>query len=123
MRAFVPAVLALGLVILLGLLVLADRPSTPSRAEAGWPQPLLRPVVGGLAQPVHVTDAGDRSGRLFVAERAGRVRIVRDGRLVDAPFLDIPGRVRSNFEEQGLLSVAFPPAGAPPNHFYVYYTA
>jgi glucose/arabinose dehydrogenase len=123
MRAFVPAVLRLGLLALLGLLVVSGPPVDPSRAEAEWPQPQLRPVVDGLAQPVHVTHAGDGSGRLFVAERAGRVRIVKEGHLMAAPFLDIRGRVQSNFEEQGLLSVAFPPGDAAKDGFYVFYTA
>src|SRR5262245_43518868 len=112
MRRFVPAVLRLGVLALLALLVLSGPPAGPSRAEAEWPQPRVRTVVDGLAQPVHVTHAGDGSGRLFVVERAGRIRIVRDGRLVPAPFLDIRDRVQSNFEEQGLLSVAFPPGDA-----------
>src|SRR5262245_33084416 len=101
MRAFVPVALRLGFVAILGLLVMSGAPAGPPRAEAEWPQPRLRPVVDGLAQPVQVTNAGDGSGRLFVVERAGRIRVVRDGRLAAAPFLDIRDRVQSNFEEQG----------------------
>ena len=60
-----------------------------------------------LSDPVHLTaPLGDP--RLFVVEQAGRIRIVRDGSLVETPFLDISARV-SGGTEQGLLSVAFHP--------------
>lgn len=87
-----------------------------------WPQLTLSPVVSGLSQPVYVTSAGDGTGRLFVVERAGRVRVVQNGAIVGT-FLDITGRVRSANLEQGLLSVAFPPGYASKGYFYVYYTA
>jgi hypothetical protein len=53
------------------------------------------PTVGGLAQPIHVTHAGDGSGRLFVVEKAGVIRIVRNGGLEPLPFLSITSRVGS----------------------------
>ncbi|HYM82708.1 MAG TPA: glucose dehydrogenase, partial [Candidatus Dormibacteraeota bacterium] len=51
----------------------------------------LRPVVGGLVAPLLVTGSGDGSGRLFVLEQAGHIRIVSGGRLLARPFLDISG--------------------------------
>ncbi|MFQ5520782.1 MAG: PQQ-dependent sugar dehydrogenase, partial [Candidatus Methylomirabilia bacterium] len=70
----------------------------------------LEPIVtGGLRNPVYLTHAGDASGRLFVVEQPGRIRIVRNGRLLDRPFLDISGRVRPG-GERGLLGLAFHPA-------------
>ena len=80
----------------------------------------LDKVVGGFSQPVHITHAGDGSGRLFVVEQVGRIRIVRSGVLQAVPFLDISGRVLFG-GERGLLSVAFPPQFNN-SHFYVYYT-
>ena len=79
-------------------------------------------VTGSLIQPVHITHAGDGSGRLFIVERAGRIRIYQDDALLDQPFLDISGRVLSADSEQGLLSVAFPPGFILKKYFYVYYT-
>ena len=70
---------------------------------------------------MHITHAGDGSGRIFVVEQDGRVRIIRNGVLAAAPFLDITGRV-SCCGERGLLSVAFPPDYAEKGHFYVNYT-
>jgi glucose/arabinose dehydrogenase len=77
--------------------------------------------VTGLNAPVHVTHAGDGSGRLFVVEQAGRIRLVRSGALQPTPFLDITSRVGC-CGERGLLSVAFPPGYAAKRHFYVNYT-
>ncbi len=80
-------------------------------------------VTGGLSQPVAVANAGDGSGRLFVLERAGRVRIVdAGGSLLPTPFLDIDADVLSNFSERGLLGIAFHPDYAVNGRFFVYYT-
>jgi glucose/arabinose dehydrogenase len=77
--------------------------------------------VGRFDSPVHVTQApGDRS-RLFVVEQAGRIRVVRNGRTLKAPFLDLTDRVTSG-GEQGLLSVAFAPDYAKSGLLYVFYT-
>jgi glucose/arabinose dehydrogenase len=78
-------------------------------------------AVTGLDKPLDVTHAGDGSGRLFVAEQAGRIRIVKDGTLVDRPFLDIRDRIASG-GERGLLGVAFHPDYPTDPRFFVDYT-
>jgi glucose/arabinose dehydrogenase len=89
--------------------------------EATWPDIAINLVTAGLNSPVYITHAGDTSGRIFIVERPGRIRIFNGG-LLPTPFLDISGRVKSGGEE-GLLSIAFPPGfGGTKNHFYVYYT-
>ena len=76
--------------------------------------------VGSFSSPTYVTSPpGDRS-RLFVVERAGRIRVVRDGRKLRAPFLDIRGQVRTD-GERGLLSMAFAPDYERSGLFYVYF--
>lgn len=77
----------------------------------------------GLARPVYLTHAGDGSGRLFVVEKPGRIRIIANGDLLAAPFLDILGKVDSSGNEQGLLSVAFHPDFSNNRRFFVYYTS
>ena len=79
------------------------------------------PVVSGLDLPVDVQNAGDGSGRLFVVEKPGRIVIVRNGRLLPDPFLDIRTEVRSAGTEQGLLGLAFHPDYAHSGVFFVYY--
>ncbi|MDQ7848939.1 MAG: PQQ-dependent sugar dehydrogenase [Armatimonadota bacterium] len=82
----------------------------------------LQPLVAGLSAPVHLTHSGDGSGRLFVVEQAGVIRLIRDGRLLPRPFLDIRRRVVSG-GEMGLLSVAFHPQYARTGRLFVNYTA
>src|SRR5262249_35736213 len=70
--------------------------------------------------PVHLTaPAGD--ARLFIVEQAGRIWIVKDGRLIPRPFLDIHREVGSG-GERGLLSLAFHPRYHDNGRFYVNYT-
>ena len=77
-------------------------------------------VAEGLANPAFLT-APTGDARLFVVERAGRVRIVKDGVLLPTPFLDIRSRVGSA-GERGMLGLAFDPQYATTGRFYVYYT-
>lgn len=103
----------------LALLVVRLTQSAPTPPP---PQLTLQEVTGGLEDPVYLTHAGDRSGRLFVVEQAGRIRIIRDGRVLPRPFLDIRDKVASG-GEMGLLSVAFHPRYAANGRFFVNYTA
>ena len=83
----------------------------------------LESVADGFERPVHVADPGDGSGRLFVVEQQGRIRIVRDGEVLPEPFLDIRELVNADGNEQGLLSIAFHPDYAANGLFFVGYTA
>lgn len=103
----------------LGMLLLLAALAGPRSATALDLQ--LDPVVQGLSQPVFLTHAGDDSGRLFIVEQPGRIRVVRNGQLLPAPFLDISSRV-SGQSEQGLLGLAFAPDYAQSGRFFVYYT-
>jgi glucose/arabinose dehydrogenase len=79
------------------------------------------PMADGLEQPLFATGAGDGSGRLFVLEKTGRIRVVKDGALGAQPFLDLSAKV-STESEQGLLGLAFSPSFARDGLFYVDYT-
>jgi glucose/arabinose dehydrogenase len=81
----------------------------------------LRAVVEGLDRPVVVTTAGDGSGRLFIAEQGGTIRIFDGAQLLPRPFLDISALV-SRGMEQGLLGLAFHPDFETNGLFYVNYT-
>ncbi len=79
-------------------------------------------VAGGLTAPLWVTAVPDDTGRLFVAEQGGRIRIVDNGQLLPTPYLDISDRVLAG-GERGLLGVAFPPSfGDARSTFYVHYS-
>lgn len=111
--------LAIGLIVLAlvaGIIYVATTARAAPRGVA------LQTVVTGLTDPVYVTHAGDRSGRLFVVEQAGVIRIIKDGRLLSRPFLDIRNRVVSG-GEMGLLSVAFHRQYERNGRFFLNYTA
>jgi hypothetical protein len=81
---------------------------------------VLTQVAAGFTSPVAITNAGDGSGRLFVVEQGGAVRIVRNGAVETRPFLNISSQVTAG-GEQGLLGLAFPPGFSTRQSFYVNY--
>ena len=91
---------------------------TPSARPPKSGPPRLE-LVGRFANVTHVTaPAGDP--RLFVVEQGGRIRVLKDGKPLARPFLDISAQVRHR-GEQGLLSMAFAPDFATSQRFYVDY--
>ena len=87
----------------------------------GAQAPGLQEIAVGLEDPVYLTHAGDGSGRLFIVEQAGRIRVLQDGALRKTPFLDI-ARVIKSGGERGLLSIAFHPEFAETGFLYLNYT-
>ena len=77
--------------------------------------------IGTFSSPLYVAQAPGDSRRLFVVQQGGAIRVLRDGRLLRAPFLDLTRLVKSG-GEQGLLSMAFAPDYASSGRFYVDYT-
>jgi len=83
-------------------------------------------IASGLQWPTFITSAPGDMERLFVLEKPGRVRIIKNGVLQAANFLDIDPIVTggtSNENERGLLGMAFHPDYQNNGYFYVYYTA
>jgi len=81
----------------------------------------LVPFASGFSEAVDIVSAGD--DRLFVVERAGRIRIVDSaGNVNPVYFLDIHNEVESGYGEQGLLGLAFDPDYVNSGFFYCYYT-
>jgi glucose/arabinose dehydrogenase len=78
--------------------------------------------IGSFDHPVYVSGAPGSPDLLFVVEQPGRIEVLRDGRRLPRPFLDLRGVVGFDGGERGLLSVAFPPDYARTGRFYVYYT-
>ena len=90
-------------------------------ATAALPALRLTLVASGLDQPLFVTAAPGDARRLFVVEQTGRIRVVRDGVLLEAPFVDLSGRI-SCCSERGLLGLAFHPDYADNGRFFVNFT-
>ena len=91
-------------------------------AGGGGPPPALAltPVVSGLSSPVDLQFPNDGTGRMFVVQQPGSIRIVANGSLVSTPFLDITAKVSSG-GEMGLLGLAFHPQFTQNHLFYVHY--
>ncbi len=96
--------------------------STTPPAGGGGPPPTLAltPVVSGLSNPVDLQFPNDGTGRMFVVQQQGSIRIAANGSLVSAPFLDIAAKVTSG-GEMGLLGLAFHPQFTQNHLFYVHY--
>ena len=101
-------------------------PAATSAAPSGTAPPGTAPtiaiqrVLDGLDSPVDIAFRPNDATSLFIVEQTGRIRVVRDGRLLDRPFLDIRSLVLSG-GERGLLGLAFLPSGNA-GRFFVYYT-
>lgn len=98
----------------------------------GWAEPAKTPdeqrivtlapiVTEGLESPLFLTQPGDGSGRIFVVEQPGRIRVLERHTLLPAPFLDITKQVLSG-GERGLLGLAFHPDYRHNGRFFVNYT-
>jgi glucose/arabinose dehydrogenase len=96
----------------------AEAPAATGAQASG---PLRLAKIGEFASPLFVTSPpGDRR-RLFVVEQGGRIRVVRGGRVLSRPFLDVSAQIVSG-GEQGLLGLAFAPDYARSRRFYVNFT-
>jgi glucose/arabinose dehydrogenase len=86
----------------------------------------LVPIADGLTAPVDLTQPDDGTGRLFVVDQTGLIRIIGlDGALLPDPFLDLRSRmttIRQTFDERGLLGLAFHPEYASNGRFFVHYS-
>lgn len=96
-------------------------PTADSGADVG-----LQVVARGLSTPVGLVAPPDGSGRLFVVEQTGRIWILRDGAIEPQPFLDLADRLvdlTEQYDERGLLGLAFHPGFATNGRLFVYYGA
>jgi glucose/arabinose dehydrogenase len=92
-------------------------------AQTDSSSPSFTPVVTGLDQPVGVTNSGDGTGRLFVIEKGGFIRIVQGGQLLPEPFLEVSNLITPDAQtEQGLLGLAFHPDYKNNGTFFIYYS-
>ena len=79
--------------------------------------------LGDFDGPTYAVGAPGDASRVFVVEKPGRIRLVRDGAVLAQPFLDVSSSTLSSDEERGLLSAAFAPDYAVSGKLYVYLTA
>src|SRR5918992_2347220 len=115
------------LVVVCSTVALAGGAASVQAQEADSPAVGLRLVADGFTSPVALVSAGDGSGRRFVVDQVGLIRVLRpDGTLAPVPFLDLRSRIvplDPGFDERGLLGLAFHPRYASNGRFFVYYSA
>ncbi|UQA61532.1 PQQ-dependent sugar dehydrogenase [Polyangium aurulentum] len=90
--------------------------------SAALPALKLTEVANNLQRPTFVLGAPEDTSRLFVLEKPGRIRILKDGNLVSEPFIDVTNVVEAGANERGLLGLAFHPKYPQNGRFYIYYT-
>jgi glucose/arabinose dehydrogenase len=106
----------------LPLFALAGCGDSTGSTPATVPPLGLDTVLTGLSHPLFVTTPPGDHTRLFIVERTGTIRILKNGALLPTPFLDITSEV-STGSEQGILGMAFAPDYATSRMFVVYYIA
>lgn len=115
-----------GLGFALAALLLAAPPIHVASAES-LPEVALERIAGGLTAPVDIADPDDGTGRLFVAEQSGTIRVLMPGGEVAAePWLDLRDRMVAlieGFDERGLLGLALHPDFAANGRVFVTYSA
>ncbi len=100
--------------------------------HAAFPPLTLKPLcLDQFKSPTTIANAGDGSGRLFIAEQRGQIRVFQNGMLKPTPFLDLGAKLvseRLSFDERGLIGLAFHPGygnamSSGHRRFYVFYNA
>jgi glucose/arabinose dehydrogenase len=86
------------------------------------PTLVFNPFIQNLSRPVEITNANDGSGRLFIIEQDGLIKIWKNGHIIGKPFLDLSGIVPRGKEYEGLFSIAFSPDYKQTGFFFVFYT-
>src|SRR6185295_4397350 len=121
--------LARSLVCILALLVSASAvlaAPPPAAPAEGHKSVGLQLVADGLTAPLTLVAAPDGSGRRFIVDQIGTIRILTaDGRLLERPFLNLRDRIvdlQRAYDERGLLGLAFHPGFATNGRFFVYYS-
>lgn len=78
--------------------------------------------LSGLSSPIHITNAGDGTNRMFVLEQRGLIKVVQPGATTTTDFMDLSSIVSQTGNERGLLGIAFHPDFENNSFFYVNYT-
>ena len=102
---------------------------TPTATPAAPSPPLplaqlkveIQPLWEGFAAPLYLTHAGDGTGRIFIVEQGGAIRVIRDGKVAAGAFLDVSALLTTG-GERGLLGLAFAPDYETSGRIYIDYT-
>lgn len=95
----------------------ASAVSFPNSNDYEW-----KLIASGLNRPVDIQPANDGSGKMFIIEKYGVIRVFENDQLLESPFLNIDDRVNDSGNEMGLLGLAFHPDYEQNGFFYLNYT-
>ncbi len=102
-------------------------PDAPTQAPVFEPWITLEPIASGLTAPVALAAPDDGSSRIFIVDQVGLIYVVdSEDNLLETPFMDIRNQLvnlNSNYDERGLLGMAFHPDYVNNGRFFVYYSA
>jgi glucose/arabinose dehydrogenase len=105
----------------------ADEMKKSSKDNSDKDEVDLKLIADNFVSPVGVVSAGNDDKRLFIIDQIGKIWIIdKDGNKLSTPFLDISAKLvtlNPNFDERGLLGLAFHPNYKHNGKFYVYYSA
>ena len=104
-----------------GLVATTQETAHPGGKLSGNVAVQLVEVAGGFVDPIHVTGPKDGTGRLFVCERPGIIKIIKDGKVLDEPFYNNMPNTMFQFLEEGLYCIEFDPKFKENGLFYVSY--
>ncbi|MFN0139568.1 MAG: PQQ-dependent sugar dehydrogenase [Pyrinomonadaceae bacterium] len=111
--------------IIFTVLLVSVALSITDLSAQGVPAPLtirLQSYLTGLSLPVLVTSSKDGTGRLFVVQQRGLIRVVQPGSTTPADFINLTSKVSSSGNERGLLGLTFHPDFETNSYFFVNYT-
>ncbi|MCE3258387.1 MAG: glucose/sorbosone dehydrogenase [Bacteroidetes bacterium] len=83
-------------------------------------------IAKNLTAPVAMDCPKDGSNRLFICEQRGKIKIIKNGKLLDKVFLDVSAKlddIGKVYSEKGLLGIAFHPKYKTNGRFFIYYSA
>ncbi len=122
-KSFLPAGLILLAILIASCSFHACSRHSSTPAQTGIPDISLTLAASGFSHPLGIGHAGDGSGRMFIVEQGGLVRIIKSGATLPTPCLVVAGQLKSASGEQGLLGIAFPPGYGPARPYvFINYT-
>jgi len=134
MRLPAKKALITALLVTSGCIMMSPEPGAPDYGGGGDTitnvQPesglSLKEIASGLTSPIALVDPDDGTNRLFVVDQVGPIRILQDGDLLPAPFLDLTDvivPIDTSYDERGVLGLAVHPDFETNGRFFVYYSA
>jgi len=122
-RRYITLVILLGALVGISIIIFNFARAFILRPASGGVEYRLIEIISGLKNPLYLTHSGDGSGRLFIVEQDGLIRILENGGLVETPFFDMTALVNRDGSERGLLGLAFHPQYRDNGRFFINYTA